>query len=245
MGFLPRGLGREVWGFVRAAAGPGCSRLAAVGAGALFALCSVTPASRWSAVPVDIESAPRAAQVDPAREEVERLLGTEGWQAPALRARVARAVVEEAKAAGLDPLLVMAVIAVESEGRPGAVSSRGALGLMQLRPPTLRFVAEAEGLGVPAGDRALQDPELNVRLGIRYLHRLIHAFGSLGVALVAYNAGPHRVSGYLRAHEPIPEQLRGYPHRVRREYLKLVAGLGGAPGLSRSDLPLGREVAWR
>ncbi|MHB1846844.1 MAG: transglycosylase SLT domain-containing protein, partial [Deltaproteobacteria bacterium] len=95
------------------------------------------------------------------------------------------------------------------------------------------------------GDAVLADPALNVRLGIRYLSRLTRAFGDLGLALVAYNAGPHRVSEYHRLGRPIPMRLRGYPRRVRETYLRLVGRLGGDIGIAASGFRLGPEVALR
>ncbi len=218
-------------GLAQAFAVPGCSRTALVGVCLWLGWTSATPASRWADVPVDIETASNPVAQDPVRGEVEALIGSQSWGDPELRRRVARAILEESRAAGFDPLLVMAVIEVESEAKAGAVSSAGARGLMQLRPPTLRFIAWSEGLGHITGDAAIDDPELNVRLGVRYLHRLTRAFGSMGVALVAYNAGPHRVSGYLRARQPIPASLRTYPRRVRRAYEHLVEQLGEAPSV--------------
>ncbi|MHB8418039.1 MAG: lytic transglycosylase domain-containing protein [Myxococcales bacterium] len=238
-------LRRLAGGLVQAFALPGCSRLASVGVCLWLAWTSSTPASRWAGVPVDIETAGAKVAADPVRAEVEELIGAQSWGDPLLRGRVAQAVVEESRAAGLDPLLSMAVIQVESAVHASAVSGAGARGLMQLRTPTLRFIASAEGLGRPAGDAALDDPELNVRLGIRYLHRLTRAFGSLGVALVAYNAGPHRVSGYLRAHQPIPESLREYPHRVRQRYQRLVEDLGEGLAVANLGFPPSPEVALR
>lgn len=179
------------------------------------------------------------------RAKVEGVLGAQLWGNADQRARVARAILEESRAAGFNPLLVMAVIRVESETHADAVSSRGARGLMQLRPPTLRFIADREGLGLPAGDAVLSDPALNVRLGIRYLHRLESAFGSMGVALVAYNAGPHRVSGYLRAGQPIPDSLRGYPHKVRRAYEHLISQMGEDQNVANLGFPASPEVALR
>ncbi len=239
---LPGRLGRSLG---QAFGLPGCSRLVAVGVGLWLAWTSGTPESRWVDVPVDVETAAAPAALDPARAEIEALIGAQKWGDGVERERVARAIVEESRAAGLDPLLVMAVIEVESEAQADAVSSANAHGLMQLRPPTLRFIAAQEGLGASAGEAALHDPALNVRLGVRYLHRLERAFGSLGIALVAYNAGPHRVSGLLRARQPIPVQLRSYPARVRRAYVRLLDQLGEGPAVAALGFPYEPKVAVR
>jgi hypothetical protein len=135
---------------------------------------------------------------------------------PATRAEIARTIVAEARTAGLDPLVVIAVIQVESSFDPEAISPAGALGLMQLREPTLR--AELLRHGVESADP--RDPVANVQAGVRYLARLVAAFGSFDLALMAYNAGPARILGHLRA-GGIPERFRVYPARVRVEVERL------------------------
>lgn len=147
-----------------------------------------------------------------------------------VRRRVARAVVEEARAGGLDPLLVAAVIDVESGFDAGARSRRGARGLMQLRPSTM--AGEAARHGMAAGDP--HDPVANVRLGIRYLRRLLASFGDEELALMAYNAGPNRISA-LRREGGIPARLRAYPARVQAERARLQRRFGVEPALAVAD----------
>jgi soluble lytic murein transglycosylase-like protein len=132
------------------------------------------------------------------------------------RDALALTIVDEAERASIDPLLVLALIAVESSFDPGAASGRGARGLMQLRPSTMRHEAKRSGI-------AFEDPYepiANVQAGVRYLKRLIDAFGREEVALMAYNAGPNRILGYLRAGE-IPERFHAYPRRVKKELRRL------------------------
>lgn len=133
------------------------------------------------------------------------------------RSRLAGVIYEEAKRASLDPLLVLAVIAVESGFDHLAESNRGARGLMQLRPSTLRREAARSKLG--GGDP--EDPILNVRAGVRYFARLMEAFGSTDVALMAYNAGPNRILRFLREEGDIPDRFFSYPERIREEHGKL------------------------
>jgi soluble lytic murein transglycosylase-like protein len=130
--------------------------------------------------------------------------------------RLTAAILEEAELAGLDPLFVLAVIEVESGYDPAALSGRGAQGLMQLRPATLRGEAARSGL---VGDDP-NDPVFNVMAGVRYYHRLLRTFKSHDLALMAYNAGPNRISGYLRAGE-VPERFHVYPRRVHSEFERL------------------------
>src|SRR5438309_1362460 len=82
---------------------------------------------------------------------------------------------EDGKRAGYDPLLILAIIDVESEFDEEAVSSAGARGLMQIQPTTLYFVAQKAGLKL-AREEVASDPALQVRLGIRYLRALNDRF---------------------------------------------------------------------
>ncbi len=99
---------------------------------------------------------------------------------------------------GVNPDLAAAVVEVESGGRPRAVSSAGALGLMQLMPRTA--AAMAEELGLPAPSREdLFAPGLNIRMGIYYLSKLRRRFGDERVFVIAaYHAGPTRLDGWRR-----------------------------------------------
>lgn len=108
---------------------------------------------------------------------------------------------------GVDPRLVDAVVQVESAYDPMAVSKRGALGLMQLMPDTVRRLAVADPF----------DPEQNVRGGVHEVARLIDRFsGNLPLALAAYNAG----EGAVARHRGIPPftETRDYITRVMSIY---------------------------
>ncbi len=115
--------------------------------------------------------------------------------------------------AGIDPRLLAAVVWNESSFRAGAVSRSGAIGLAQLMPGT------AAELGVDPAD-----PAANLAGGARYLRRMIDRFGSLDLAVAAYNAGPGRVSREGRSLSSLsgPD---GYVPRVFDFYRRL----GGAP----------------
>ncbi len=105
--------------------------------------------------------------------------------------RLAKIIVGECREHGLDPLLVLAVIKVESSFQPGVVSKRGAIGLMQVLPSTGNYVAGKMGFSF-GGAKSLYDPHVNVRVGIRYLAMLQGRYNSVERALVAYNFGPNR-----------------------------------------------------
>jgi len=160
--------------------------------------------------------------------DYERILSVLSERAPGwgmdLRAHVAQAIEEESKASGLDPMLVMAVIQVESEFREDATSIVGARGLMQLRPVTLTWVAQREGVKLSQAELTA-DPALNVRLGVRYLKYLREFFrGRLDLALMGYNAGPNKLNAALKQRQG--DQWLNYLNAVRREYAVLKQSLG-------------------
>lgn len=108
---------------------------------------------------------------------------------------------------GLDPALVKAVIAVESDFNPRAVSEKGAMGLMQLMPLT------AKDLGVSN----TFDPTANVDGGVRYLRYLLDYFNwDIELALAAYHAGKSRVERHLGI-PPIPA-THAYVKKVKTTY---------------------------
>ncbi len=107
----------------------------------------------------------------------------------------------------MDWKLVAAVIKVESNFNPNALSPKGAQGLMQLMPQTQR----EEGVANP------YVPEDNIRGGVHYLRKLLDAFqGDLELTLAAYNAGIGRVQA-LKAVPPIPE-TRHYVYKILALY---------------------------
>ncbi len=132
------------------------------------------------------------------------------------RTRVARVILEEAARADLAPALVLAVIQVESGFDARAVSPAGALGLMQLMMPTLREELSRARLA----HLDPFDPAANVRAGVRYLARLVSAFGEVELALMAYNAGPNRIRRHL-ADGGVPVRLLVYPREVLRRESRL------------------------
>ncbi|MGI5865904.1 MAG: lytic transglycosylase domain-containing protein [Myxococcales bacterium] len=135
--------------------------------------------------------------------------------------RVALAIVREARRNQLDPLLVTAVIRVESNFDSYAVSHKGALGLMQLMPATGTWLAERANNPVREA-RYLFDFERNVELGCAYLAELIARFGKVEEALLAYNVGPGAARAILAAGEERRRQaLAGYPAKVLAERARL------------------------
>jgi soluble lytic murein transglycosylase-like protein len=105
-----------------------------------------------------------------------------------LRADLADLFVTEAHAAaaeaGLDPLLVLAVMAVESRFDPGARSAQGAKGLMQIVPRFHRDKLDPHG-----GEMAILDPRVNVSVGTQILKQYVREAGSVQAGLQRYAGG--------------------------------------------------------
>lgn len=93
--------------------------------------------------------------------------------------------------------LIYAVIKCESNFDASAESEAGAVGLMQILPDTFLWLTD-DILYDHFQEGMLYDPETNVRYGTYYLSRLFVQFGSWELALAAYNAGPTRVSEWLK-----------------------------------------------
>lgn len=109
------------------------------------------------------------------------------WRGKPIKSRFDDLIVDESRAAELDPHLVKALVHVESSFDPSATSPKGAMGLMQLMPGT------ASRMGVEKPYR----PEQNVRGGVKYLKMLFERYnGNHRLALAAYNAGEGAVDRF-------------------------------------------------
>lgn len=120
--------------------------------------------------------------------------------------------------------VVYAVMKVESGFDPQAVSHAGACGLMQLTADTFDWIQTKIG---EDGDDIF-DPETNIRYGVYYLSYLYGRFGDWNTAVIAYNAGPNRVAGWIAEHGTLTvipfAETREYVLRVslaRQKYEKL------------------------
>jgi len=114
-------------------------------------------------------------------------------------------VERHARERALDPALVKAVIAVESAFDPDGISSKGAVGLMQVLPATGERYGLAPDARRSVADK-LKDPATNVRIGTRYLADLLQRYDNdLPLALAAYNAGEGAVDRHEGQVPPYPE----------------------------------------
>ncbi len=120
----------------------------------------------------------------------------------------------------IDPLLILSLVRQESAFNPNARSHVGARGLMQLMPATARELKR----GVKTTQ--LSDPNLNLRLGIRYFKRLLKKYdGNLIHTLAAYNAGQGNLKRWMDtklAHEDPLVIVESIPFEETRKYVKLI-----------------------
>jgi soluble lytic murein transglycosylase-like protein len=203
------------------AVGRGCSALPLVGALMCVLGARIGPVLQSNAPRPPAETAARssdAAKIDAVLAKRAPELGL------TLRGQLGTAISEEARKAGFDPLLVVAIIDVESDFDEDAISARGARGLMQIKPSTLHEVAARQGLKLTSEEVAA-DPALQVRLGIRYLKQLHQGFGDLDLALMAYNAGPARIRKAMKGDGDL-ETFRRYARLVRRDFRRFREGEG-------------------
>jgi soluble lytic murein transglycosylase-like protein len=141
----------------------------------------------------------------------------------------------------VDPVLVKAVIQVESSYDPATVSHKGARGLMQLMPETARRFSVTR----------IHDPEENIRAGVEYLSLLLKLFSyDLKRALAAYNAGENAVLRYggippfAETQHYIQKALTVYYGRTPMGTMSLVALPRGTPKRPVLDHGLRQSVAY-
>jgi soluble lytic murein transglycosylase-like protein len=186
---------------------------------------------RWKPVPRPKSAAFRAAQSAAAEvsafvanserslSEPSDVTSTDSGARVVNAAGINAAIERAAARHNVDPNLVRAVIKVESNFNPHAISRKGAMGLMQLMPDTARMLQVAHPF----------DPIENVDAGVRHLKQLLESFGGdLNRSLAAYNAG----SNAVRRSNGIPPfaETRNYVRQITQLYWNGAPGqLSGAP----------------
>jgi hypothetical protein len=186
-----------------------------------WVLATFGPANSGSTLPAGVASGEHVVWLPDDVDHIERSLVGE-MRDPVTRAELAQIVYSESRARRIDPLYVLAIMKVESGFRADAVSPRGAVGLMQVKPVAARSVMRAETDRDESIKAArLRDPKTNVALGVRYLQQLEEQFSDRETVLAAYNMGPTRVRRRLAARQPVP---RGYAKKVLSTYRAFQAG---------------------
>jgi membrane-bound lytic murein transglycosylase B len=174
--------------------------------------------NRWKPVPPPNAAAMQAARS--AAAEVNEYLGHESNQSATAKIVAANfhgtaatpgdvdsAITQAAARHNVDPNLVRAVVKVESNFNPNAVSRKGAMGLMQLMPSTARQLKVKNPF----------DPEQNVDAGVRHLKELLESYdGDIKLTLAAYNAG----AGAVARSSGVPHyaETQNYVRRITNLY---------------------------
>ncbi len=174
--------------------------------------------NRWKPVPPPNAAAMRAARS--AAAEVNEYLGHESTQAATAKIVAANfrgptaspedidsAIAQAAARHNVDPNLVRAVVKVESNFNPNALSRKGAMGLMQLMPSTAKQLKVKNPF----------DPEQNVDAGVRHLKQLLESYnGDIKLTLAAYNAG----AGAVARSSGVPryDETQNYVRRITNLY---------------------------
>lgn len=121
---------------------------------------------------------------------------------------IAPHVADAAQRFGIPESWIYAVMRTESAGKIGAVSSKGAMGLMQLMPGTWARQRTRFGLGADPFN-----PRDNIMAGASYLREMYDSYGAPGF-LAAYNAGPGRYQQYRDDGRPLPAETRAYVAKI-------------------------------
>src|SRR5258706_1453425 len=193
---------------------------------------------RWKPVPPPNAASMRAARS--AADEVNQYLGRESNQSASARIVTANfhgvasspgdidSAIEQAAARhNVDPNLVRAVVKVESNFNPNAVSRKGAMGLMQLMPSTARQLKVKNPF----------DPEQNVDAGVRHLKQLLESYGGdVKLTLAAYNAGAGAVA--RSSGGPHYAETQNYVRRITNLYY---GGFDFNSGVTRDPVRIQRD----
>lgn len=195
--------------------------------------------NRWKPVPSAGAASMKAARS--AAAEVDRYLAKDSARSAnakivaanfkgmsASPEEVDAAIAQAAARHNVDPNLVRAVIKVESNFNPNAVSRKGAMGLMQLMPSTARQLKVNNPF----------DPEQNVDAGVRHLKDLLESYnGDIRLTLAAYNAG----AGAVARSSGVPRyaETQNYVRRITNLYY---GGFDFTSGVSRNPISVQRDA---
>ena len=134
-------------------------------------------------------------------------------------------ITKYSKAHDLDPYLIAALMAQESTFTPEIRSAANAVGLLQITPPTGRTLARQLGIR-RFTTSMLTQAETNVRMGTKYFKDMVDKFGGVHYALAGYNAGPHRVTAWLKEAPGLEQDefIDNIPFTETQAYVKRILG---------------------
>jgi soluble lytic murein transglycosylase len=140
--------------------------------------------------------------------------------------KLATLILDESATRDVDPMLVLAVIKIESGFRNHALSPMGARGIMQIMPETGKYLTEElsriDGFRIREfSPDHLHDPALNIKLGVFYLDGLKKQFRNLSLALLAYNFGPGEIKSRLDNNIQVSGDYATLVLTAYREYRKI------------------------
>ena len=126
----------------------------------------------------------------------------------------------------IDKYLIYALIKAESNFDEKAISNKGAKGLMQIMDSTAEDISK--DLSIDLKDNSLLSPDINIKLGTKYISDLIKKYDSIELALTAYNAGGRKVDSWISENtiksdgsdiENIPySETNIYVRKILRDY---------------------------
>jgi len=127
---------------------------------------------------------------------------------------ISETISKESSKHKIDPMLVLALIKVESKFQHAAVSPDGARGLMQIQPAVAksllhRISLDQNDLGTIFKPEHLYDPIFNIKLGVFYLKDLNRRFRNVNLALAAYNLGPTEIHHRLENEIEVSDEYAG------------------------------------
>lgn len=127
---------------------------------------------------------------------------------------IAKIVYDESLKKKIDYRLVLAIMKVESNFRYGAISKKGARGLLQVKPSLARYIAHDVGIHWK-DETILDEPDKNIKIGVHFFSQLVEDFESINMALHAYHVGPTKLKEIV-AGKKKPEKR--YLNLVLTEY---------------------------
>ncbi len=142
-------------------------------------------------------------------------------------------IAEASQRFGIPEHWIRAVLRAESAGGVRAISSAGAIGLMQVMPDTWAGLRARYRLG-----RDPYDPRDNILAGTAYLREMWDRYGNVAAMLAAYNAGPGRYDEHRATGRPLPAETRAYVDA-------LAPALGGAVAAGTPEKQAGSPPDWR
>ena len=183
----------------------------------IFFLMSLSTVLSSSNIVIDGDDTNKAMIVS---KTVQYLKGEKIRTTDARLKTIANSVYEESQKYAIDYRLVLAVMKVESNFQNEAISSKGARGLLQVKPSLAKYIAKDTGMQVEeVTSLSLHEPEKNIKIGVNYLSKLIDMFENLTSALHAYNAGPSKVKK-IGALNTAPSTH--FTKKVMNEYQKII-----------------------